>query len=55
MDKKIYLMPSARFVRIRVPRILAGSLDKDPNEPITSSDEIGAKGTGFGLWEDSEE
>lgn len=45
-----------RVVRVNAPQLLISSIDKDPTEdPINNGDDIGAKGTSFGLWGDDEE
>ena len=45
-----------RVVRVKAPQLLVSSIDKDTTEgPINSSDDIGAKGTSFGLCGDDEE
>lgn len=56
MDKTLYITPTMRVVRVNAPQLLISSIDKDPTEdPINNGDDIGAKGTSFGLWGDDEE
>ena len=57
MKKILYITPTARFVRIKPLRLMAGSKESIPTDetPITNKDDIGAKGTSFDLWEDVEE
>lgn len=57
MDKTLYITPTVRVVRVKAPQLLVSSIDKDPTEDkiITDGDDIGAKGTSFGLWGDDEE
>ena len=57
MKKILYITPTARFVRIKPLRLMAGSKESIPTDetPITNPDNIGAKGTSFDLWEDVEE
>lgn len=56
MDKTLYITPTVRVVRVKAPQLLVSSIDKDTTEgPINNGDDIGAKGTSFGLWGDDEE
>lgn len=56
MDKTLYITPTMRVVRVNAPQLLVSSIDKDPdNTPITDGNDIGAKGTSFGLWGDDED
>lgn len=56
MDKTLYITPTMRVVRVNAPQLLVSSIDKDPTEgPINDGNDIGAKGTSFGLWGDDEE
>lgn len=56
MKKILYITPTARFVRIKPLRLMAGSEKLQiSGTTITDPDDIGAKGTSFDLWEDVEE
>lgn len=56
MNKTLYITPTMRVVRVNAPQLLVSSIDKDPdNTPITDGNDIGAKGTSFGLWGDDED
>ncbi len=45
-----------RVVRVNAPQLLVNSIDKETTEgPIDDGNNIGAKGTSFGLWGDDEE
>ena len=56
MNKTLYITPTVRVVRVKAPRLLVNSIDKETDDPIIDNgDNIGAKGTSFGLWGDDEE
>ena len=55
MDKTLYITPTMRVVRVNAPQLLVSSIDKETDGPIENGDDIGAKGTSFGLWGDDEE
>lgn len=56
MNKTLYITPTMRVVRVNAPQLLVYSIDKETTEgPIDDGNNIGAKGTSFGLWGDDEE
>ena len=55
MNKTLYITPTVRVVRVNAPRLLVHSIDKEADVIIDDDNNVGAKGTSFGLWGDDEE
>jgi len=50
MNKKIYLAPIAKIIKVQTPCMQVASITKEESEPISSSDDIGAKEVTMDFW-----
>lgn len=50
MNKKIYLAPIAKIIKVQTPCMQVASITKEESAPISSSNDIGAKEVTMDFW-----